>query len=409
MAESLPPLVQPFRGERYAQRRLSDVIAPPYDVISPADRAALVRRSGHNIVHLILPEGNGDRYANAARVLGEWRRQQVLVRDPEPAVYVLQQTTRLPDGGVRVRTGMIAAVAVEPYSAGRVKPHEKTHAGPKADRLALVRALKGTFESIFLLARDRGSELRDGLAAVTRSAPTAEGDLEGVGVKVWRVTGAEAGLLAAIAGRDPLYIADGHHRYETTLAFRSEVPAADRTAALIVPLGDSGLAVLPTHRLVAGRAIDAAALRRAMSGHFQLREHSSPAEAVSQLGEGSTRCVIAFPGRWLSAVLQDGADVDGALGSVDGVVRRLDVARVDGLVVKTIREMAGANEVGYTADADRAFAAVSGGEAAAAVLLRPTPVTDVLAVADAGGVMPQKSTYFVPKVPSGIVGLVYDQ
>src|SRR6266566_66259 len=151
----LPPLVVPFRGERYAaQHRLSALIAPPYDVIAPAQRADYAARDSHNIVHLILPEApaDADRYAGAAERLAAWRSAGVLQADPGDAVYVVAQDYGLPSGERRARVGMFAAVRAEPFATRRVRPHEQTHAAPKADRLALLRATRTSLESIFLLA-----------------------------------------------------------------------------------------------------------------------------------------------------------------------------------------------------------------------------------------------------------------
>src|SRR6185503_9396502 len=159
--------------------------APPYDVIAPPARAALAGQSPHNIVHVILPEGNGDRYRNAAGRLADWRRQGVLVRDTEPALYVVQQSFETSSSQRHVRTGVIGALSVEPYSAGRVKPHERTHAGPKADRLELLRATKAMFEALFLLARDRGQGLRHRLQGITQTPPTSRAVLDGVTISMW--------------------------------------------------------------------------------------------------------------------------------------------------------------------------------------------------------------------------------
>ena len=157
------PLVAPFSAERYSNLEdLSKLIAPPYDVVSSSDRETLANRDEHNIVRLILPEApeaEGDRYAHARTVLDGWRADGTLVPDGDPAVYVVQQVFTTPDGEERTRTGVIAAVAAEPFAEGRVKPHERTHKGPKQDRLALMRATDAMFESLFMFARDDSGHL----------------------------------------------------------------------------------------------------------------------------------------------------------------------------------------------------------------------------------------------------------
>lgn len=391
-------------GEHFADLgRLEQLIAPPYDVITEPERAQFAARSAHNIVHLILPQGNGDRYAAAAKTLDAWRSAGAIVREPDPAAYVLAQEFTTDDGRSHVRTGLLAGVAVEPYSTGRVRPHEKTHAGPKADRLALLRATRTMFESLFFLAPDRAGELSRMLAAVTRAKPWARASLAGVESRVWRVTGAEATALTKAAGHT-IYIADGHHRFETAVAYHGENPRADRTAGLIVPLGDPGLVVLATHRLISGGAISEEKVTAALGGAFTIEVIEPELDATALLADrarSGTSCIVALPqGHTLLLTLKPGANVSAA-GT--GIAARLDVARIDALVVAPLKGLAG-NEatVGYSASAGDVVSKVGSGKVAA-VMLSPTRVDDVLAVADAGEFMPQKSTYFVPKVPSGLV------
>lgn len=404
-------VLQPFAGERYARADLSDVIAPPYDVISPDERAALAQKSPHNIVHLILPEGNGDRYAAAARHHQRWRDERVLVGDPEPSVYVLAQRMKGPGGRVITRVGMLAAVEAEPYDRGRVKPHEKTHAGPKADRLALMRALRATFESIFLIAPDSDGKMREALARAAKGAPTASGNVSSVETSLWRVSGPDAAALATLGGRQPLYIADGHHRYETTLAYRGENPAATHTVGLVVPAEDQGLTVLATHRIIRGKPLEPADVRPMLESNFDvepLKHTESAQDALVRLGRRGTACIVVLRSTRLGATLRPEA-VDRLAASIpEAPVRALDVARIDQLVVTPLQKLTAALQgLEYTPDSAVASAAVGSG-ASAAVLLNPTSVAQVIAVADARGVMPQKSTFFVPKVPSGLVGMRYD-
>lgn len=391
-------------GEHFADLGgLSDLIAPPYDVIADAERARLARNP-HNIVHLILPDGNGDRYAAAARTLGGWRADGTLVRDDEPAAYVLAQEFTTPDKRTHVRTGLLAGVSVEPYSAGRVRPHEKTHAGPKVDRLALMTATRTMFESLFFLAPDKGGALSRALADVTLREPRARAVLDGVQIRLWRVSGPGATALTAAAG-GTLYIADGHHRFETAVAYRGGNPKADRTAGLIVPLVDPGLIVLATHRLIRGDMIPPDRLAGALDGAFSVESIEPELDPMALLADrrrSGTSCIVVLPGgRTLLATLKPGADVQAA-GT--GMAAKLDVALVDALAVGPMKAIAGAGAtVGYSASAAEVLDEVGSGRAAAGVMLAPTRVEDVIAVADAGEFMPQKSTYFVPKVPSGLV------
>ena len=411
MAE-LPPLVAPFRGERYAVKEgLDALIAPPYDVISKEDRARYAARDPHNIVHLILPEAPAgkDRYAHAAAELAAWRSSGVLRADQGESVYVVAQDYALPSGERRTRMGMFAAVRAEPFATRRVRPHEQTHSAPKADRLALLRATATNLEAIFLLAPDRDRALERALAQATSAVPAARAELDGVRMRLWAVSGEPAAALARLAGRAQLYIADGHHRYETAVAHAAEAPQADRVLSFIVSAGDPGLTILPTHRIIFGAERDVAKLIEAWRQWFEVGRVApcmDRMERLAELGRERTACLVAFPGSHdVSLVLKRDAALDHVPGlGTAPAIRELDVARIEALVVQYILGAGTATpSLAYTADPHAAFEAVQVGRAAAAVLLNPTKVTDVFAVADAGAVMPPKSTYFVPKVPSGLV------
>jgi uncharacterized protein (DUF1015 family) len=405
-------LVAPFQGERYvAVQRLSSLIAPPYDVIDPAERARFAALDEHNIVHVMLPEAPAamppdDRYRVAAELLQRWRGEGVLRRDAEPELYVLAQEFTLPSGERRTRRGVFAAVAAEGYEPRRVRPHERTHAGPKADRLALLRATRTNIESIFLIAPDPHRDLVNAVTAVAHSSPDAVAELNDVRIRLWMVRDPSNFPLPA----SPLYIADGHHRYETASAYAQENPAADRVLALIVSAQDPGLAVLPTHRVVfgAGRELDRLLPRwREWFDVQPVPPGVDPVKHLAALGQTRTACLVADRQRVLALLLRSGGgallDRLPSLAQSDAV-RELDVARIESLVVK---EILGAGTstpiVRYVPGAREALDAVQRGGAAIAVLLNPTRVEQVFAVADAGDVMPPKSTYFIPKVPSGLV------
>lgn len=405
-----PDLVAPFRGERYAHAdQLSRLIAPPYDVIDPAERARYAALDAHNIVHVMLPEAppgrpEDERYRVAAERLARWRTDRVVTRDADPMLYVLAQDFTLPGGERLTRRGVFGAVAAEGYEPRRVRPHERTHAGPKADRLALMRATKTNIESIFLLAPDRDGSLAHAVAAACRGTPDASAELNGVGIRLWIVREPARFPLPD----SPLYIADGHHRYETASAYAQEHPAADRVLALIVSAQDPGLAVLPTHRVIFGAGRDLDQLLPRWRDWFDVQPvpfDKDPESSLLSLGRERTACIVADRSRMVALVMRPGVLPDRmpSLAQSDAV-RDLDVARVESLVVK---EILGAGTstpiVRYVPDAKQALELVRHGGAALSVLLNPTKVEQVFAVADAGDVMPPKSTYFIPKVPSGVV------
>ena len=405
-------LVAPFRGERYAAaEKLSRLIAPPYDVIDPAERARYAALDRDNIVHVMLPEArpgqpDDDRYQAAAERLAAWRTTGVLQRDPDPVLYVMAQDFTLPTGEKCTRRGVFAAAVAEGYEPRRIRPHEHTHAGPKADRLALMRATATNIESIFLLAPDRDRSLASAVAAAAQGKPDATAELNGVGIRLWVVRDPSRFPLPS----SPLYVADGHHRYETASSYARENPAADRLLSFIVSAQDAGLTVLPTHRVIFGAGRD---LER-MLPHWRDTFDVQPVPAgggqdvvtsLASLGRDRTACIVADRSRMVALVMHPGVLPDRlpSLAQSDAV-RDLDVARVESLVVKAILGASMSTPiVRYVPDAKQALDMVQHGGAAMAVLLNPTRVEQVFAVADAGDVMPPKSTYFIPKVPSGLV------
>ncbi|HZR95705.1 MAG TPA: DUF1015 domain-containing protein [Gaiellaceae bacterium] len=332
--------LRPFRALRYATPDLASVVAPPYDVISDEQRAAYRARSPHNIVHLTLPDSEEE----AARELERWRDDGVLVLDDEPAYWWLSQRYTGPDGVERTREGMVAALRAEPYESRVVLPHERTHAGPKEGRLRLLKATRTQLEPIFLLWD--GSISVDGLGD-----PDLQVDESGVESRLWRLDPEFGDALTEELRDAQLLIADGHHRYETTLAYGD----SPWLLAVIVPTDQEGLTIFPTHRVV---------------------RHVGDVGGVE----------VDEPGDAL-ALYRDG---------------RFEEIRVDGLDPEVVERFA-PEGVTYTPYRDEAIAAVDRGDAEAAFILRSTRIEDVWEVARRGDVMPQKSTFFYPKLTSGLL------
>lgn len=398
------PLLATFRGERYAAAAsLAARLAPPYDVINPTQRTALAALDPANIVHADLPlaPDGGDPYPVAAALLAAWRTAGTLVREAAASAYVLRTTAALPDGVTRSRTGVFLALSAEPFAAGRVLPHEKTHAGPKEDRRRLMHATGCNLSPVFVLAPDERGTLEALLAGVVRTAPWARVEALGGTQEVWVVGGEAAERIARAAGEAPVYIADGHHRFETSVLFRDEAPAAwkggaTRTLAHVVSFRDPGLAILPTHRIVQGSPLSREAFLAAAQPFFTVP--ADPSQAL----------VTALFADCEAVPLALRADAD--LSTVRDLpahpaVRGLAVTIADAVVIRHVaaKLMRGAPALGYTADAEEARAASCGAECAFAVLLPPTRLEEVRRVADAGQVMPQKSTFFAPKIPTGVV------
>ncbi len=413
-APDRPQLVVPFHAVRYADpTSLATRIAPPYDVVSPRERERLAAADPNNVVHFILPQGDEpERYARARDLLERWFADGVLLQEGEPVVLVVRQEFAWPEGNAQVRMGVICAMAVESFEHGRVRPHERTHEEPKEDRLALLRATDFVFEELLMVVPDREAVLQRALEQVTVDPPLTTAVLHGVQVSVWVVAGVAADEIAAAAGEAGAYVADGHHRYETAVTYHGENDRASRVPVLLIPLSDPGLVVRPTHRIITGAGLERLAVEAKFREWFQIKElplSADYAEELAALKPRGTACIVVVPpGVAFAMLLKSGAKLDDIVTGLHPTVASLDIMRIDELVVKKLRAAAGGDaRVEYSADVDEVIDAVRHGRAAAGILVNPTAVGSVLAVADAGEVMPPKSTYFFPKVPSGLAGIWY--
>jgi uncharacterized protein (DUF1015 family) len=331
--------VKPFRAERYDEAKagpLERLVAPPYDVISPSEREEYLARSPYNVVHLTLPDDE----EQAGRDLADWRAQGVVARDAQPSFWFLSQDYTGPDGIKRTRSGLVASLRAEPYDRGVVLPHERTHSGPKEGRLRLLRATRTQLEPIFLLYE--GAPLE---------TPDRPPDLQSGGDNLWRIDDVPSFDDAE------LLIADGHHRYETALAYAAE-GGSPYLMVVLVPTRQEGLTIFPTHRVA---------------------EHVNGARGTP--------------------IDEPGDELPGVVLYRNGRYELLDA---DGLDVEVVERIA-PQGVSYTPRREEAVATVDRGEAEAAFLLRPTRIEDVWAVARRGETMPQKSTYFYPKLTSGLL------
>ncbi len=331
--------VKPFRAERYDESKagpLQQLVAPPYDVISPEQRDEYLARSPYNVVHLTLPDDE----EQAGLDLTAWRGQGVLARETRPNYWFLSQDYVGPDGVSRTRSGLVASLRAEPYEDGTVLPHERTHSGPKEGRLRLLRATRTQLEPIFLLYEGEPLE-----------PPARTPDLQSGGDKLWRIEDAPS-----FAGSE-LLIADGHHRYETAIAYAQE-GGSPYLMVVLVPTKQEGLTIFPTHRLAA-------------------HVNGAPGTPIDEPGDELPGVVLYRDGRY-ELLSGEGLDVD--------IVERIAPEGVT-----------------YTPRRAEAVATVDRGDAEAAFLLRPTRIEDVWAVARRGETMPQKSTYFYPKLTSGLL------
>ena len=407
--------VRPLRAVHYdlaSAGPLADVVAPPYDVIDARQRAELVARSPYNVVEIDLPDGD-EPYAHAAELYTEWQHAGVLVRDSEPALWPLEQRYRGPDGELRTRRGFFARVRVEEYGAGRIRPHERTHPGPKEDRLRLTRATRANLSPIFSLYSDAEGNAWNALSATAAGAPWGEvTDGDGTVHRLWRCGDPAAIEVVQTTLADAeLLIADGHHRYETARVYAEEIGGeGDHRYVLmcLVALEDPGLTIFPTHRLV--RGLDAA--RRAALAEAIERDFVATAVARDQIapvaGTGPLELGYVDARQTLHLALRDQSIADAALAELPSAYRRLDTGVLEALLLKgalglTDEDISHLHGFGYARDAAQALELVDSGEYDAAFVLRPTPVEAVREVAASGVNMPPKSTYFFPKVLTGLV------
>jgi uncharacterized protein (DUF1015 family) len=409
--------VQPLNTLRYDSAvagPLTDLIAPPYDVIDDSMRAELAARSPYNVVELDLP----DSYDGAAEKLADWRGRGVLVQEDEPALWALRQDYTAPDGSRRTRAGFFARVRVEEYGPGRIRPHERTHPGPREDRLRLTRATRANLSPIFSLYPDAGGAAKETLAQVTREQPFAEvADHEGTGNALWRVADPDriAALQGALADAE-LLIADGHHRYETARVYADEIGGEGDhryVLMLLVALDDPGLLVFPTHRLLTGLKEDAAkqiAIRDVARRDFDIEplddaRKLEPSPNGSRVSFGYMDSYFKQPFRF---TLKDQRIADDALAGMPDPYRRLDTAVLEAIFLRGALEMSEDDishlrGLDYSKSLADAIERVESGAADAGFFMRATPVEQVREVAETGESMPPKSTYFYPKVPTGLV------
>ncbi len=401
--------VQPFRALHYdlgVVGGLQAVAAPPYDVIDDAQREELVARSPHNVVEIDLPRSDGDPYEHAAELFDAWQREGVLTRDDEPAIWALAQDYTGPDGRERTRHGLFARVKVEDYGPGRIRPHERTHPGPKEDRLRLTRATRANLSPIFSLYDDPAGAAWGAIEPHLDTAAWGEvTDEDGTRHRLWRVAdpGATQAVTGALEGTE-LLIADGHHRYETARVYHQE-GGAGHVLMCLVALQDPGLTVFPTHRLVTGLD-DAkrAALREAIERDWE----SAPTDDLEPQGDGPVRIGFLDGDGPRMLTLRDQAIADQAMPDKPQPYRELDTAVLEALILKgalgmTEDDISHFNGLDYARSTEQAREQVEAGAAQAAFFMRGTPVEQVRDVAGAGESMPPKSTYFFPKVLTGMV------
>lgn len=424
--------VLPFKGILYNQDKvsqLSEVVTPPYDVINQVMQEEFYNRHPNNFCRVDLTKEEGDtRYSTAKDTFQSWLSEEVLIQDTKPALYIHHHTFTLPNGDKIVRKGFFAARKIEDFSEGGIKPHEKTLEGPKTDRLKLTRATKANLSPVFSLYSDPSHDIDKNLVDLTKTAPFIDFvSEEGERHQVWKLTDSKAVESVGTFLEDrPLFIADGHHRYETALNYRNEVALqedlADNSAANYLlmyfsNMDDDGLVILPIHRALHSLVgFDLENLLNALKKHFEV-EAFSVDQVKTKLAEIETlsqdkHAFLMMPkgaseGFVLSIDRQKWLDSDVAK-SVPESLAPLDVTVLHRMIFQEIlgiSEEAQANQenIIYWKSTKKALEELNSGKCELTFLLNSTRMEDMKNVALAGEKMPQKSTYFYPKIISGLV------
>jgi len=422
------PQFLPFRGLRYtpAAGPLSDLLAPPYDVITPAQQAALAARNPHNAVHLELAGGGEERYGRVASLITGWHEAAMVRRDERPMLYVYEQEF-VEEGHVFLRRALIAAVEAQPWETGAIKPHEFTMSGPKEDRLKLLQASAIQFSPVFMIARDRAGQLAAFIEATIAGQPP-HGQAQTIDGEHHRFWAVEAGSLEmrqlAPLLAESFYIADGHHRYETAVnyrdwrASREELPRdhpARFAMAAIVSASNPGLVIRPIHRMVPRRAPHD--WQERLGGAFEsthvklIGDAAESAAELATLLSADPRSIVALglePGQVhilrriggsaLAGQVPEGRSSDWA-DIAPNVLRYGVLEPLWGISDDDLR----AGAVEYSHDPHEVIEWIAGHTNSTAFLLNPVSIGSVMQLADQGERMPQKSTFFHPKLGTGLV------
>jgi len=421
--------VTPFRAIRYDGNKVGEidrVLAPPYDVISKALQDELYARHDNNAVRIDLNrdeagDDDGSKYLRAKENLAGWLKDGVMQRDDSASFYILAQTFIGPDGVERTRTGFFARVRLHEWNEGKILPHERTLKGPKLDRLNLMRSTGANLSPIFAAYQDPDGTVGALLGEACAGEPLLDATMDDTRNRLWAIAEGDAAerLTAAFADKR-LYIADGHHRYETGLAYRNERriegrghapdPGFEHILTFSAAVEDPGMVIFGTHRLAHSiDGFDESAVVEALSKFFTITEVDA-ISTKSLADAGQDAAAFGMVTETKKRVLVAKADAPWAeVPSLPEheALRHLDVAILHAVVFEHVlgvdREaQASQSNLRYSKKFDEALAS-PGGDVQAAFLMNPTKIEEVIAVAESGEVMPQKSTFFYPKLPSGVV------
>jgi len=411
--------VKPFRGTRYNLEKtlLKQVIAPPYDVIDSAMREALIGKSPYNIVQIDLPVGGDDRYQKAGETYYNWKENKVLIKDPAPSYYIYEQEYDY-DGKAYIRTGFVGILKLEEFGVGKVFPHEKTLPGPKQDRFELMKETNANLSQIFGLYLDGENRLERIFSQAKKNIPSASAvDIYGVKNSIWIVDDLEMiEKISSFMQDKAIYIADGHHRYETAINFRNYMREQNPTSTgeegyeyvmmMFVNFYDEGLKIFPTHRVVD------------ILEHFNKDEFINEIEKifnVTKISEDKKKKFLDVSGEVRMLMILDG-DIyglrvkDSVIDRFDPIYRRIDPYILQEAVLKNILgftdEKLLKKQGIYFVQTDEEISELLSDSRRIAFILKGIDIDVVREISENGKVMPQKSTYFYPKLQTGLV--MYD-
>jgi uncharacterized protein (DUF1015 family) len=412
--------IRPFRGLRFSKAagNIDDMVAPPYDVLSKEERDAFAAKNRHNIVHLTLPEQHSDdrnqyvKYTRSASTLADWTRDGSLALENQPAFYRYTQTFKV--YGIDeplVRTSIIALIKVEPYEKGVVLAHEQTFPKHKEDRLRILEATRAHLECIFGLFEDQGGKIFNKIATADAEKAIDLVTDDGVRQVIEPITDPETCKAISDALSDKkVWIADGHHRFETACNFRAMqgekdgLIAEDFMMMALSSMSDPGLALLPTHRTIKNRPMSATDLKSKLGEYFSFKEAANNTLFDKVVEAGDHTFGIALPGgTGLLATLKDPSQIDKMVeGDGSLMFKSLDVTILHKVIFEKMLDIQGLDLVGYTRNPEEAMNAVNEGYSMSFIMNAPT-VEDMRQIALGGEKMPQKSTFYYPKILSGLV------
>jgi len=413
-------IVKPFKGLRFQKSAgpIEELVCPPYDIISEDQRKTFLKTNEHNVIRLELPKEGDDIYEQAGKVLNSWLNDNIVATEKDDKFYIYEEEFEV-DGVQKSFKGVIARVKLSEFSEGVVIPHENTLSAAKEDRFNLMCATGCNFSQVYCLFEDKDKQITNVLDSVNNTTTINElTDNENVTHRLWTLD-ADCGLTELFADKC-LYIADGHHRYETALRYRQyeRNNGADADAAseyvmmMLVPMESEGLVVFPTHRVV--HSLDSFDGRQMLidaRDYFHVGEISSYASLErnlkSEYNAGKISFGAYFDNRYYLLTLKSQPPLSELLPELHETLRTLDVSVLHSLILEKLmgidkENMAKQINLKYTRNADEAVAEVNGG-ANCAFFLNPTRVEQIAAVGSACQKMPQKSTYFYPKLITGLV------